>query len=278
MNIASFLGINDVSHLKPLVFILGLAILWTWETRRPFFDRRPADRLRHAGRNLTLAAGNAVLLGLCFGGAVHFMAERTALHGWGLLNRFEPPSGVRLVAALVLLDAWLYVWHRLNHRVPLLWNFHRVHHSDDAMDATTAVRFHTGEMALSALLRLLLIPLLGLEMVHIFLHEAIVTAITLFHHADISLGPGDAPLRRLLVTPDLHKVHHSQVPAETNSNYAVLLSAWDRMGGTYREPDATSTLRLGLDDIPPALSRTLLGLLRTPFVRLPPARPPVEPP
>src|SRR5690606_9675421 len=125
-------------------------------------------------------------------------------------------------------------WHWLNHRVPLLWRFHRMHHSDREMDVTSATRFHLGEHLASATLRLAIIPLFGVTAFEVLIYETIVVAITMLHHANISLGRLDPVLKLFVVTPAMHRVHHSRVPAETNSNYSVFLSLWDRIFRTYR--------------------------------------------
>jgi sterol desaturase/sphingolipid hydroxylase (fatty acid hydroxylase superfamily) len=255
--------------------MLLLAAFWCWETWRPFFGFH--GRVRHAARNLMLAAGNTAVLALVFGGATVAVAAWTADRGLGLLQRLQKPgflempgfSAIIFVLALVLLDGWMYLWHRANHRIPFLWRFHRMHHSDQQMDVTTAVRFHLGEVALGHVLRLGLIPLLGLSIWHLVIYDLLVNAATTFHHADISLGRADRYLRWLVVTPNMHKVHHSCWRAETDSNYSTVLALWDHLARSYRMRQDVRELRFGVDELDEPRWQTLWGMLRTPLASRP---------
>lgn len=241
-----------------------LAAFWCWETWRPYFGQ-PDGRLRHACRNLAIALCNTVVLGLVFGAAVVAVTGWTQAHDYGLLNRLDGSGPIRFVLALVLLDGWMYLWHRANHAVPVLWRFHRMHHSDPHMDVTTATRFHLGEHVGSALLRLGLIPLLGLDIWHLVVYDTLVIAVTQFHHADISLGGWDRWLRLFIVTPDLHKVHHSDQRPETDSNYATVLSLWDRLAGTLQLRANPRAIVFGLAEFREPQWQSIWGMLRTPW-------------
>ncbi|HEX6984553.1 MAG TPA: sterol desaturase family protein [Planctomycetaceae bacterium] len=250
--------------IKPALTVAAFAVLWSWETFLPFFAGR-RHRWRHAGRNVAIALLNTVVLAVVFG------ALTVAVAGWadrrdlGLLHRTDLAGLWRLPVALLLLDGWLYIWHRLNHRVPLLWRFHRMHHADREMDVTTATRFHLGEHVGAATLRLGLIPLFGVTAAEILVYETLVVAVTMFHHANVSIGRLDAPLRWLTVTPFMHKVHHSRLRHETDSNYSTLFSFWDRLAGTYRARQDPETIELGLDGFDDDRWQTVGGMLRTPF-------------
>ena len=254
--------------VKPVVLVTVLVVLWLWESARPFFEK-PHGRWRHAARSLCLALLNTVLLALTFGVATVGVVAWTESHRTGLLHVWSLPGGVRLVLAVLLLDGWLYLWHRANHVIPLLWRFHRMHHADREMDVTTALRFHTGELVLSAIVRLTLIPLLGVTSAELLVHETLVVAATAFHHANISVGSLDRWLALGIVTPFLHKVHHSREPVETNSNYATVFSWWDRLGGTLRQCEDCQSLRLGLDEFDDPRWETLAGLLSIPAAQRP---------
>lgn len=264
-------SLQTLFSLKPMAAVLMLAFFWVWETLHPFF-RQDKGRWRHAGRNLTLAVVNSVLLALALGAATVWVAEWTARNQVGLFNVAELGWPVTLVAGLVLLDAWMYVWHRANHVGPGLWRFHRMHHSDEHMDVTTATRFHLGELAMSAILRLGLIPLLGLQLWHLVMYDLLQLALVQFHHADISLERWDRWLRWLIVTPDMHKVHHSRVVTELGSNYSVVLSVWDRLAQTFRMRSDLHNIEFGLDDFHDPAWQTVFGMMRTPLAPSP--RPP----
>jgi sterol desaturase/sphingolipid hydroxylase (fatty acid hydroxylase superfamily) len=270
------ISIDDFLLLKRAAPVVLLALFWCWETWRPFFGQREG-RLRHAGHNLAIAVFNTLVLGLAFGSLTALVADWAARGQYGLLStlelslrsyEFHDLAGpLRFVLALVLLDGWMYVWHRANHAVPLLWRFHRMHHSDPHMDVTTATRFHLGEHIGSGLLRLGLIPLVGLEIWNLVVYDLLVIAITQFHHADISLGRWDRPLRLLLVTPNMHKVHHSDWQPETDSNYSTVLSVWDRLARTFRMRPDPKTLVFGLEEFTAPRFQTWWGMMKTPFVR-----------
>jgi sterol desaturase/sphingolipid hydroxylase (fatty acid hydroxylase superfamily) len=249
----------------PVVF---LALFWCWETWRPLFGQAEG-RLAHAGRNLAVAILNTVLVGLLFGAAYAAVAGWTEDSQAGLLNNLGLPWPARLALGLVLLDGWMYLWHRANHAIPFLWRFHRMHHTDRHMDVTTATRFHIGEHAVSATLRLGLVPLLGLGVWHLLVYDALVAAVVHFHHADISLGGWDRWLRLLVVTPDMHKVHHSDRHEETDSNYATVLPVWDWLFGTFRMREDPGTIAFGLKEYTGPGWQGVAGMLKTPFVDAP---------
>jgi sterol desaturase/sphingolipid hydroxylase (fatty acid hydroxylase superfamily) len=265
--------VEYLSHAKAAITVGVLAVLWAWETWLPFFERRES-RLRHAGRNLAVALLNTVVLALVFSIGITFVAGWAQEQGLGLLNALGLGSPARLMVALVLLDGWMYLWHRANHTIPLLWRFHRMHHSETEMDVTTATRFHLGEHAGASMLRAGLIPVLGLEVWQLIAYDTLLIAVTMLHHANISLGRYDRWLRWLIVTPDMHKVHHSSWRPETDSNYSTVFSVWDRLARTFRMRADPKTLQFGLPEFPDPDWQTVLGMLRTPFVN--PGRQPGE--
>lgn len=264
-------------YTKAVLPVILLALFWAWETWRPFFGQ-PQGRLLHALRNLGFALVNAVMLGILFGAATTAVAAWTLQQQWGFLHLFEAPDPARFAFALILLDAWMYFWHRANHALPLLWRFHRTHHSDRHMDVTTATRFHLGEHVGANVLRLSLIPLVGVEIWHIVVYDLLVVAITQFHHADITIGRWDRRLRWLIVTPNMHKLHHSDWQPETDSNFSTVLSVWDRLFGSFSMRSDTHTLVFGLEDLADAAWQTWWGMWKTPFVTpgIAPARAPNE--
>ncbi len=244
----------------------GLAVFFAWESIAPFFAQR--NRRLHAARNLSLAAVNGVVVALCCAGATVAVSEWTAANGWGALQRYELSPWVAAVSGFLLLDLWTYGWHRANHRLPLLWRFHRVHHSDRDVDVSTALRFHTGELVISAALRLLLIPLLGLSLSIVAIYSAAVVIATEFHHANIGLRDSlDRGVRWLIVSPNMHKLHHSRIRRETDSNYATVFSWWDRLFGSYRERVDYGGIEFGVDEMDGERYQTLKGLALTPFRR-----------
>lgn len=154
--------------------------------------------------------------------------------GWGLLNAIDLPLWLGIILTVLIFDLAIWAQHLITHKIPLLWRFHRVHHADRDIDVTTAIRFHPVEIALSMLLKIGLVYLLGPPAIGIIVFEIILNGTAMFNHANIKLPLGlDAVLRRILVTPDMHRVHHSVHRHEHDSNYGFALSIWDRMFGTY---------------------------------------------
>lgn len=232
--------------------------------------RSGAERGAHGLRNLALGAANAVVVALVFAGVWVAAAEWASARGWGLLNvlrdRAGLPGWAHIAGAVLLLDAWTYAWHRINHRVPFLWRFHRVHHADATMDVTTAHRFHVGELVLSSALRVPVLLAGGVYAWELVLYETLMFVVVQFHHANIGLPERwDRVLRAVVVTPHLHRVHHSRWQPETDSNYSSLLTVWDRLFGSFRTSADPSAIRLGLDEFDAPEDRTLGGLLRMPL-------------
>ena len=215
----------------------GLVALLAWETAQPFFAlfARSGERVRHGALNLALGALNILVVALGYAALWLAVTQWTAAHGFGLLPWLGLDPLPRVALAVLLLDAWTYAWHRLNHRVPFLWRFHRLHHSDRAMDATTASRFHTGEIVLSSVLRVPVLALIGCRIEELALYEVLLFTVVQFHHANIGLSESlDRVLRAVIVTPSMHKVHHSIIRAECDSNYSSLFSWWDRIFRTRK--------------------------------------------
>lgn len=258
-------ALEIAGYAKLVAPVLFLALFWCWETWRPFFGQEEG-RLRHAGRNLAVAVINTVVMGLAFGYVMVVVTGWTRESRLGLLNNLGLGWPIRFTLGLVLLDCWMYFWHRANHVIPLLWRFHRMHHSDRHMDVTTATRFHLGEHVVSMLLKLGLIPLLGLEVWHLLVYDTLVIAVTQFHHADISLGRWDRWVRLVIVTPDMHKVHHSDWHPETDTNYSTVLSVWDRLFGSFRRRDDPGTIVFGLKESTDPDWQGVGGMLKTPFL------------
>ena len=208
---------------------------------------------------------NGVVTGILFSSATFFVTEEAARRNFGLLRRIDAPFWLEGLVALVLFDLWMYLWHRANHGVPFFWRFHRMHHSDPQVDVTTALRFHLGELTFSSILRLGVLVLLGLEFQQLMLYEAVLLPVIRLHHSNVALPESwDRLLRAVIVTPNMHRVHHSDVTPETNSNYSSIFSFWDRLWRTFRLRDPLA-LHYGLLDFREAKWQTFRGMWVTPF-------------
>ncbi len=232
---------NDITSYRFTLSVGMLALLLGWEMAQPFFAEftRGPGVWKRRSLNATLNLGLGFLNGAVVAGIfVSLWAATTAwaeLRDFGLLHSLPAQGPWRWMLAILLLDVWTYLWHRLNHTSRFLWRFHRLHHSDREMNVTTANRFHLGEIVLSSALRVPLLALLGVRLEQLALYETMLFAVVQFHHANVGLPEWlDGALRWVIVTPHLHKVHHSVVRAETDSNYSSLFSWWDRLFRTFR--------------------------------------------
>ena len=184
--------------------------------------------------------------------------------GWGLFNLLNLPLWADIVLTVLIFDFVVWFQHLLSHRIPFLWRFHRVHHTDRDLDVTSAIRFHPVEIAYSMLLKIAVVYLLGPAAIAIIAFEIILNGTAMFNHANLRLSNGlDAVLRKILVTPDMHRVHHSIYRDEHDTNYGFAMSFWDRIFGTYtaHPRDGHDDMKLGLqwqDDRPTKLSWSLL--------------------
>ncbi len=207
------------------------------------------------------------LIGQLSAVAVAFYA---AGQGWGLLNWLNLPAWFEIILAVALLDLAIYAQHVASHKIPLLWKMHRVHHADRDIDVTTGTRFHPLEIILSMLYKCLIILLLGPSVFAVFLFEVILNASAMFNHSNLRLTTWfDKILRKLIVTPDMHRIHHSVIPRETDSNYGFFLSIWDKLFKTYNEQPEKGHdgMLIGLNEYQNEKPSNLLWCLKLPFVK-----------
>jgi len=233
--------------------------------------RRRYSRWQRWPSNLGLVVLNSLVLRLLFPLTATGLALWAQQAGWGLLNQLPLPAAVSIALSVLLLDLLIYWQHRLFHRLPLLWRLHRVHHADPDYDVTTGNRFHPLEILLSMALKCLAILLLGVPPAAVVLFEVILNAMAMFNHSNLALPEkADRWLRRLLVTPDMHRVHHSILEREHHHNFGFNLAIWDRLFGSYlAQPDAGHlNMVIGLADCQePEWNRRLDGMLRLPWRR-----------
>lgn len=219
-----------------LGFFIGIfAIMAVWEVVAPRRALTLSRSLRW-GNNIGLVAFNTVLLRLLFPAAAVGMAVFAAEHGWGLLNYVELPFWFAVLTAVIALDFVIWLQHVMVHAIPVLWRLHRVHHADPDYDLTTGARFHPIEIILSMLIKFATIALLGPPVIAVIIFEVLLNATAMFNHGNVRLPARiDSVLRWFVVTPDMHRVHHSVEDDETNSNFGFNLPWWDRLLGTYRD-------------------------------------------
>ena len=215
------------------IFLGVLVAMMLWELAAP---RRRLDipRVIRWTNNLALVVVDTIILRLTFPVLAVGLAVMAEGAGWGLFNVWDVPVWVAVLASILLLDLAIYLQHVLFHAVPGLWRLHRMHHADLDFDATTGLRFHPLEILISMAIKLAVVGALGAPPVAVLVFEVILNAAALFNHSNLKLPARvDRVLRLVLVTPDMHRVHHSSDPRETNSNYGFSVPWWDRLMGTY---------------------------------------------
>jgi len=257
---------SDESLIRLAAFIGVLAVMALWQALLP--RRELSQGYRRWPANLGIVVLDSLIVRLLFPAGAIGVALWAQQQGFGLLNMVSLTPALSITLAVVLLDLAIYLQHLLFHAVPTLWRLHMVHHADRDIDVTTGLRFHPIEIVLSMLIKMGVVALLGAPALAVVIFEVILNAMAMFNHANVRLPlPLDTILRTLLVTPDMHRVHHSVIRRETNSNYGFNLSIWDRIFATYRAQPAAghSGMTIGLSQFQHAPAHTLSWMLRLPF-------------
>ena len=260
-----------INH-EPLVrfgFFFGILILMAvWEVLAP---RRPLQTSKSMRwfSNLGIVFIDTIILRLL----VFFSAIDTAIFaekaGWGLLNNVALFYWLKVIIGVVVLDLAIYLQHAMFHGLPILWRLHMMHHSDLDFDVTTGVRFHPIEILLSMGIKMIVVFLVGISALGVLIFEVLLNATSLFNHGNVRLATSiDRVLRFFVVTPEMHRVHHSVIIRETNSNFGFNLPWWDRLLGTYRDQPAAGHLEMtiGLSQFRDSKVLTLPRLLLLPFI------------
>lgn len=267
---------------EPLVrvaFFLGILLtMAVWEVAAPR-RRRELPRLFRWSNNLGVVVIDTILVRLTFPITAVGLALAAHVHGWGLFNVLDVPVWFASLMSIVALDLAIYLQHVMFHAVPALWRLHRMHHADLEFDVSTGLRFHPVEILLSMGIKLAVIAALGPPAVAVLVFEVLLNITSMFNHSNVTLPPAaDRILRLIVVTPDMHRVHHSVHPAETNSNFGFNLPWWDRLLGTYRpQPrDGHESMTIGVEQFRTRrdlrLDRMLIQPLRGPASGYPIAR------
>ena len=232
--------------------------------------RLTASKLRRWASNLGIVFLNSLLVRLLLPATAVGFAVFAAQRGWGVFNVLDAPAWVGIIASVVFLDFAIYLQHVMFHAVPALWRLHRMHHADLDFDVTTGARFHPVEILLSMLIKFAVIAVIGAPAAAVIIFEVLLNATAMFNHGNFRLPAGlDRVLRLFVVTPDMHRVHHSIEDHETNSNFGFNLPLWDRLFGTYKDqPDAGhEAMTIGIRDYrEPKLVSDLPGMLILPFL------------
>ncbi len=255
------------SYLGPVLLAALFFLLLLLEAVRPLRGRKRAPGPRLA-LNLSLSAtvfavGRYVVRPVAYGGAAW-----AGDHSFGLLHFFPLPFWAQFICGFLLMDLTFYYWHRLNHIRALLWRFHNVHHVDPDLDVSTSFRFHPGEILYSTGFRILQVYLVGLAPITYVIYELLFQGATMFHHSNLKLPiQWERRLNKVLVTPRMHGVHHSVIGQETNSNYSVIFSWWDKLHGSLRLNVKQADLIIGVPGYLRPEDNRFLPLLKFPFLK-----------
>lgn len=245
-------------------------IMIAWEQVSPR-RKQSIGRRQRWPVNLGLAAMNMAIMRLTVGSIAYLSAVNASEHSYGLLNLLTAPEWLSIIVTLLVLDVAIYGQHIVLHKWPLLWRLHQIHHTDLEFDATTAVRFHPLEIVISMFYKVVCIYLLGANSLAVVAFEIILNGAATFNHSNIYIPEAlDKKLRWLIITPDMHRIHHSAIPRETDSNYGFSISCWDRIFKTYcAEPKQTQTaMELGLNPFREITELGFAQLLLLPFKKL----------
>jgi len=235
--------------IRLCAFFSIFAVMALWEIVQPRRALSVSKKLRWTS-NLGIVVLNTIIARLALPMAPVAFAYVAVDRSWGVFNVVAWNGWVELVAAVVLLDFFIWLQHVMVHAIPLLWRLHRMHHADLDYDVTTGARFHPLEILLSLAIKFAVIALMGASPVAVLIFEVVLNATAMFNHSNVKLPLGlDAVLRLLVVTPDMHRVHHSAIPRECNSNFGFNLPWWDRLFGTYiaQPQDGHVAMTIGLD-------------------------------
>ena len=247
-------------------FLGVFAVMALWElvgARRKSTTAKGSRWYANLGITILNTAVVRVLLPTAAVGAAVLASER----GWGVLHQVAAPAVLKILVAVLVLDLAIYLQHVMFHAVPVLWRLHMVHHADIDFDVTTGLRFHPVEIVLSMLIKLAVVLFLGPPVVAVLIFEVLLNATAMFNHGNVRIALSlDRVLRWIVVTPDMHRVHHSVIPQETNSNFGFNLPWWDRLLGTYKAQPAAGheSMTIGLEQCQDQ-SQTLLWMLGQPF-------------
>lgn len=261
--------LSEESAFRLGIFIGVLCLMAIWEVLSPKRKRIYARRERWFA-NLGLVVLDTAFMRFVLPLLAVNVAVYAQTNGFGLLNLAGLSMGVKILAGIILLDLVVYWQHRIFHKVPLLWRLHQVHHTDRDFDTTTALRFHPFEIVLSMLLKMAVVLIFGVPVVAVILFEVILNGMALFNHGNIRLPAAFEPLlRRLVVTPDMHRIHHSVLKDEYDSNFGFNLSLWDRIFSSYCDAPQAGQERMiiGQPDHQSDETRSLIFMLMLPFRR-----------
>ncbi|MCZ6640745.1 MAG: sterol desaturase family protein [Gammaproteobacteria bacterium] len=259
--------VTNETFIRLACFLSVFTVIALWEIGLPR-RKRVVSRWVRWPSNLGIVVLNTLLVRILIPTAAVGFALIVEVQNWGLLNQLAAPGWVTIVLAILILDFSIYLQHIMFHAVPLFWRMHRMHHADLDFDVTTGARFHPVEILLSMGIKLMVVAALGPPVAAVVIFEVLLNATSMFNHGNVRMPLGlDRVLRWLVVTPDMHRVHHSILPNETNSNFGFNLPWWDRLFGTYRAQPVAGhdEMTIGIEEFSEPRELRLDRMLAQPF-------------
>jgi sterol desaturase/sphingolipid hydroxylase (fatty acid hydroxylase superfamily) len=252
---------------KILIMGIILTILYIWENLKPYYKKSDIQ-LKHDASNVSIAVFNGALMTFLNFLIVLPLLNYSAEFKLGFFHVLPESLYINYIIIFLLFDMWMYWWHRINHQIKFLWLFHRAHHNDINMNTTTMFRFHPVELLFSTFFRIPVFIILGMPIELLFIFEIILNSVGMFHHSNISLNKVvDKVLRIFIVTPEIHRFHHSQKWNELNTNYSSFLSLWDRLFFSYMMNNKSDVITQGLPIMRSMKWQNPLGILKSPFIK-----------
>ena len=246
-----------------LIALISFGVIFILEFIFPFFQNF-GNRIKHTLNNLSIATINRIIILACIAYFALWLDLFSQTFS-GILSVINN-NILKLLIGIILFDLWMYFWHRLNHEVYFLWRFHRMHHTDPQMDSTTAVRFHPVEIIFSYSLNLIVLGLLGFDFTFLAIYNTIMVPVILFHHSNIAFSEKmDHLLNSFLVMPRMHRVHHSEIMGDSNSNYGTIFSFWDRLFKSFRMRRDIESITYGIGTFKKPKWQHIGGMLLLPF-------------
>jgi len=252
---------------KALFLGISFIVLYIWENLWPYY-KKSDYQIKHDISNGSIALINGLLMTIIGAVTTITLLQYTAFFKVGLFHQLPKSFFFNYIIIFLFFDMWMYWWHRINHQVKFLWLFHRAHHNDINMNSTTMFRFHPIELLFSTFFRVPIFIILGMSIELLFIHEILLNVTGLFHHSNVKLHKTiDSSLRIFIVTPDMHRVHHSDKWDELNKNYSSFLSIWDRIFKTFMIHPKSIDITQGLPIMRSFTWQNPWGILKSPFFK-----------
>ena len=257
-------------YLLLLFLLISFFTFFILEKFFPFFHNEKLfkKKIVHYSINFIFGFANWIIIFIIYISCFKVISKFLKINFIGLLGVINFPYVLEIIIGLILFDLWMYIWHLLNHKLKFLWIFHRMHHSDINLDISTSIRFHPLEILISIIFQTVILMIIGIDLKMLFFYIIIFNFINIFHHSNFNLSENvDEIMQYIFVTPNMHRIHHSQLLIENNSNYSSTISIWDRVFRTFKRRVFPKQVIIGLKEYTLKKWQKPLGMLQMPFIK-----------